>query len=586
MRIFKTDPESFVGKLLLLVVDKLIIGALIAVVLLVFDRWRTVEQRHYNEAQEETQLAFKRAEYVKQLVPVVLDEKADIVVRAQNLVALIRTNSVDDKTAFVMARRLLNAGVVYADQPYATLKDDDSEEEERVSFRWSGEHFLIDALATRLPQATPVLLETFLLQRAEAIDDSSSDEDETVESRHQAEGIEFLERLFKRSIKASTDNDLAVWYGDKSFMTRNWHVLSQWLTPTEDEARQWFGRDVMGLRLLAATEMLSYEWGDHPRRGEALQYAATYAFPEHLTSENMGLAAVVLEDLQKNRVYEPQIVGRATKALAALVGRNFETYLVRSKWLIEHGDQDRFTSALGEYLRSALKDARRKTENLAIVVRTALPLIRTFEISDFANSKARTYNTPQWFLVAALAEAPGMLGPAPVLPELGKELDRLVGAPVETLKATSLAKVAEYRNNMGGLAYIEFSQDFKSVVVRNPRGSPVADLSVRVAMLGPSPNFGSTAREHSFGIDSIDPRGEASVRVENFAHPDPALRAWNVFFHSPELGHWSQQLRAFRVVKPDGGEEWRFGTRLEMVGAPGIVFEKLPNDFPAVDWWH
>ncbi len=76
------DPESFRGKLYLLVLDKVVIGALIAIAFLVYDRWKTEEVRRYTVAQEETQLGFKRAEYVKQLVPIVLNGHQDIQYRA------------------------------------------------------------------------------------------------------------------------------------------------------------------------------------------------------------------------------------------------------------------------------------------------------------------------------------------------------------------------------------------------------------------------------------------------------------------------------------------------------------------------
>jgi predicted Co/Zn/Cd cation transporter (cation efflux family) len=68
----KIEPETFREKLYLLVIDKVVIGALIAIAFIVYDQWKTQEVRRYTDTQEEVQLAFRRAEYVKQLIPIVL----------------------------------------------------------------------------------------------------------------------------------------------------------------------------------------------------------------------------------------------------------------------------------------------------------------------------------------------------------------------------------------------------------------------------------------------------------------------------------------------------------------------------------
>ena len=77
------DSESFRGKLYLLALDKIVIGALIAVAFVVYDHWKTQELHNY---EDETQLAFRRAEYVKDLAPIVLDAKQDVLYREQCLV--------------------------------------------------------------------------------------------------------------------------------------------------------------------------------------------------------------------------------------------------------------------------------------------------------------------------------------------------------------------------------------------------------------------------------------------------------------------------------------------------------------------
>lgn len=94
LRMPKIDPESFRGRLYLLAIDKVVIGALIAMALFVYDRWRTTEARRYDEARQETDLGFKRTEYVKELVPIVLDDRSNVLFRAHAFAALVRNDDI------------------------------------------------------------------------------------------------------------------------------------------------------------------------------------------------------------------------------------------------------------------------------------------------------------------------------------------------------------------------------------------------------------------------------------------------------------------------------------------------------------
>ena len=107
----KNDLETFRGKLYLLVIDKVVIGALIAIALFAYDRWKTQEIRRYNE---ETQLTFRRAEYIKQLVPIVLNDKKNKEYRAHSLGALVATKSIDENSAVNFAQKLLDSDLLKA----------------------------------------------------------------------------------------------------------------------------------------------------------------------------------------------------------------------------------------------------------------------------------------------------------------------------------------------------------------------------------------------------------------------------------------------------------------------------------------
>lgn len=115
LRMPKIDPESFRGRLYLLAIDKVVIGALIAMALFVYDRWRTTEARRYDEARQETDLGFKRTEYVKELVPIVLDDRSNVLFRAHAFAALVETKAVSADGAVSLMQRLLLADVLGAD---------------------------------------------------------------------------------------------------------------------------------------------------------------------------------------------------------------------------------------------------------------------------------------------------------------------------------------------------------------------------------------------------------------------------------------------------------------------------------------
>ncbi len=151
------DPESFRGKLYLLIFDKLVIGALIAVAFVGYDGWKTAETQKYNQridaeiqhhddARDALERSFKSAEYVRDLVPVVTDPSKDPMTRAEDLAALIRTRSIDDESAFQMAENVLSAGLL---------------QEDRHVPGWTSDHFLLDALLTRMPDAFEIFLDRY-----------------------------------------------------------------------------------------------------------------------------------------------------------------------------------------------------------------------------------------------------------------------------------------------------------------------------------------------------------------------------------------------------------------------------------------
>lgn len=105
------DAESFNGKLLLLVIDKVVIGAIIALAFLLYDRYKTADTRLYEQKREQTQLAFERSRVIKEFLPVIQDPKIDLTTRAYVLRSAVLTQSIDPDAAFEIGQDFLRGGL-------------------------------------------------------------------------------------------------------------------------------------------------------------------------------------------------------------------------------------------------------------------------------------------------------------------------------------------------------------------------------------------------------------------------------------------------------------------------------------------
>ena len=276
--LFNTDPESFRGKLLLLIFDKVVLGAMIGIALFLYTRWQINDQRAY---EDRTTLAFQRAGYVKELVPMVVDSARDLPARSQALIALIETGSVGDKNALGLTEILLRQGLIRSNYP------------ERL--RWNGDHPLIDALETRMPSALEPLLNHYLV--------SAVPDDKRQLDMHRQSDIEtFWSILFVRTLNRHSDAQLALLDSDE-FLSRYLFVMDRLVDRVDGALRQkyakaWFARGVKGLRILAALRSV----GDVGMSGHALgrRYLLTVVSPPSLTAPNIELAETVIR-LQEER---------------------------------------------------------------------------------------------------------------------------------------------------------------------------------------------------------------------------------------------------------------------------------------------
>lgn len=279
-KLFDVDPDSFRGKVFLLAIDKVVIGALLALAFAGYSWWTKTETRTYEARLRETDLGFRRAEYVKELVPLVVDSELDLFARAQALIALIETRSVGDKNALGLAERLLRSGLVRSDYP--------------ENLMWHRDHPVLDALEGRMPAALESLLQHYMVSMA-------PDEDHPLPNRTRSEDIEeFWSELFFRALDRHQDPQLTALNSD-AFLSNYLWVMDRLLDRTllgNGKAKEWFARDPKGLRILAALRGVS-EVGinQHPLGRE---YLLTLVSPRHLTSDGLSLAGTVIR-LQEER---------------------------------------------------------------------------------------------------------------------------------------------------------------------------------------------------------------------------------------------------------------------------------------------
>ena len=139
MRWKPTLRSAFCQRLLLLIVDKVVIGALIALAFVVYDRWKTDETRRYNDVRREVELEFTRNQHVREFLPVVLNSTEEPLVRIESLAALVDTQSISSLSTMRLAHRLMLDGILTASSievtPFSVLRDDFGRTLRRTPYR-------------------------------------------------------------------------------------------------------------------------------------------------------------------------------------------------------------------------------------------------------------------------------------------------------------------------------------------------------------------------------------------------------------------------------------------------------------------
>lgn len=251
------DAETFRGKLYLLVIDKIVIGALIAVIFLVYDRWKTEEVRRYDETRQEVELGFRRAEYVKELVPIVVDTNRDVLVRAHAFAALVETKSISSHSTINFAQNLLLSDVLGVGRYTVTWVNPVNEEIHTYTpSPETEEDFLLATIIKVMPSGLPSVLKqyTHTVMQHRAVRDNDGDYEQV---RILNDAMGFWIRLFRETVTRLRDSDLSL-LNSEPFLVENLATLDA-IVPTLSlvDAERWIKRRNLALRTLGFLRLAS-----------------------------------------------------------------------------------------------------------------------------------------------------------------------------------------------------------------------------------------------------------------------------------------------------------------------------------------
>ena len=302
------------GKLYLLAIDKILISGMIAVVFVVYSCAQTVDTRRYDEARREVDLTFKRAEYVKEFVPIAIDSAADVMVRAQALTALIETESISAQSAVYFAQRLLLADLLGRGRT-PTYVNPDSDEVHEYSF---SSNAVYDILLAPMIRLMPMGLHFVIEEYTETIKQRRALTRETPGHYEQNRILNatsgFWIRLFRESVMRFKDSDLVL-IDSKDYLAQNLaNVEAIVSTLSRSDAEEWFKRENRALKMIGALHLMQSR--DTPR--SVVVFLRSEMNPDHGMT-NVDYASEVIRLIHRHVVVHPDL---SAEALAVVLRRD------------------------------------------------------------------------------------------------------------------------------------------------------------------------------------------------------------------------------------------------------------------------
>ena len=265
------DPNSTGGKLFLLVVDKLFIGAILAGAFVIYDYWKTEEVRKYNQIIQTAQDNFKRAEFTKELLPIVLSQKENVSIRIEVLGSLIRTGSIEESSAFDIVLSLLR-------------------EDKLVR----GNNLLADTqLVASIVRAISPIIPSILPQILDAYGHYSNKNDAPPGYN------EVLLKAFEYAWRNYSDDKLKI-LGDKNFVAKHLDKLMD-ITPQRNSQHEyWTDTSLLALIILRDIEIGRSARTETDTVVQAQSRLAEFLDPKSDDSESINLSVALFHALQNN----------------------------------------------------------------------------------------------------------------------------------------------------------------------------------------------------------------------------------------------------------------------------------------------
>lgn len=329
------DPKSFRGKFYLLVIDKLVISAVIALALAMYDIWKTEDSRRYDEARQETDLAFRRAEYVQNLVPIVLDPATGVLVRSEVLSALVDTESISPESAVGFAQQLLLSDLLGTRRYHRRY----------VSSAREGDVLLSTVLKV-MPAALPSVLNEFdHVANRHQVGRKTNPRDKEMRILNDAMG--FWIDVFRKTVEQFDDGEL-LFLDSEPFLSQNFATIVA-IVPTLSpaDAARWMEREVKAVKTIGALQLVQ-DQSEHPIATEYLRTAVNPKSGAGVGTEVIDFASGVIRQLRRSDVMSLEL---SAEILNIVLKR--ENRSLHKRHSVEHERnpaRDHFFEA-AEYLR-------------------------------------------------------------------------------------------------------------------------------------------------------------------------------------------------------------------------------------------
>lgn len=109
------DAESFKGKIYLNIIDKLFIGAIIALAFVAYDQYQKSEEALREDKRNAIQREFEQAKLVKELLPLITNTKIDVTARGYMLRSAVITKAIDGEAGVEFGQILLDQNISHND---------------------------------------------------------------------------------------------------------------------------------------------------------------------------------------------------------------------------------------------------------------------------------------------------------------------------------------------------------------------------------------------------------------------------------------------------------------------------------------